>query len=94
MTRITETIPVSYNHERIIGVKCDLCGKEFRGNRWGSTSFEILETAVHMKEGEQYPECGNSTEIRFDVCPECFKSKLIPWFLEQGAFPTETESEW
>ena len=72
---------------------CDLCGKE-GGYTWATSDFEVLETEIRLKEGEQYPEGGWGTKIVVDICPGCFKTKLIPWLESQGVKVEEKKWGW
>jgi hypothetical protein len=75
------------------GVACDLCGREGKGTteygggfEWGYRYEHELVT-VSFKTGASYPEGGSGEKMRFDICPDCFKKKLVPWFAEQGVEP-------
>jgi hypothetical protein len=76
---------------------CELCGAEGQSD-WGQGAFDILDTTVHMvvkgEEGSSYPEGGWKTEYWLDICPDCFKEKLVPWFEEQGGRVREKEVDW
>jgi len=89
------TVHKSYDTEVLQTVECDICKKKFKNENWDRTSsFDVLETEVSMRKGEQYPECGSADEISFDICPTCFEKKLIPALKEMGASPSHTVSEW
>ena len=87
-------------------VKCDFCGEEVPkpdantggiwSNEvdWSTGGYGICETEISFSEGESYPEGGNKTTLSFDICPKCFKEKLIPWAKSQGAELTEEEFDW
>ena len=72
---------------------CDLCGEAspdpngtFRDTvSWCSDNFDVVETAVFIKEGCAYPEGGRFTFTEVDSCGGCFLTKLVPWLKEQGA---------
>lgn len=71
-------------------LRCDLCGaKAKRQNSWGDGWYDVNETEVSVtvkqREGESYPEGGSGTEYEVDICPECFRTKLVPWLISQGA---------
>ena len=67
---------------------CDLCGKEAMRGDWESSSYEVNETeievTVRQKDGRCYPSGGGGTQYQVDMCPDCFKNKLIPWLESQG----------
>ena len=79
--------------------KCDLCGKESKGEKWQARScYEVNETEisieVRQKEGSSCPDGGSGTKYEIDLCPNCFKTKLIPWLKSQGATIQEEEWDW
>ncbi len=79
---------------------CDLCGRETKdGTDWDGTStydFEETEVSVTVKceTGERYPSGGQSTAYAVDLCPNCFKDKLVPWLQGQGAKVDPVELDW
>lgn len=73
--------------------KCDLCGKTTARN-WGAKRFEVAETEVRLRTGENYPDGGSGQETTVDVCPTCFKEKLIPWVESLGGKPTVEQWDW
>ena len=87
----TRTIP-ERESEYVSKVKCDLCGKEldnpevlYRSEiEWGR-GHDVIKTCVRLVEGESFDGQVETTHLSFHICPDCFKSKLIPWFENQGA---------
>ena len=76
---------------------CDLCGCEEGSSKWDNSScWDVDETEIRIsvkhKDGYSYPECGSGTEYAVDMCPTCFKDKLIPWLESQGC--TAERKEW
>lgn len=80
---------------------CDLCGREssdtmFKGAIWGERGFDFDRTEITMtikqKEGSEFPEGGSGTEIEIDLCPTCFKERLVPWLQGEGA--TVNPEDW
>lgn len=78
--------------------KCDLCGKESKGEDWDTAYYEINETDIHIKikqkEGDNYPDGGSGTEYVVDLCPDCFKNRLIPWLKSEGANIEPVDWDW
>jgi len=76
-------------------VLCDLCGKDVNRDLVGASSYEFDEVTVEIevkrREGENYPEGGSGTETIIDVCPECFRGKLVPWVESHGHAKIETK---
>lgn len=80
----TKHIPAR-EEERVVGVICELCGRRgFREGDWGKVSGDRSLSTVTQDEGTVYQEGGYFTRTKLDICPECFTSKLIPWFEAQG----------
>ncbi len=75
-------------------VQCDLCGAKTGVREWADCSFDVNEVNVSHSEGSSYPDGGNRTETILDICPECFKKKLIPWFVSQGGTPRTEERDY
>ena len=74
---------------------CDLCGRESKDYDWSTGKFSVNETKLSvtakLTEGHAYPESGLGMDISIDLCPWCFKEKLIPWLKSQGARVEEEE---
>lgn len=69
---------------------CDLCGLETKQERnWGTEDDydnTIDNTCVKYETGHTDQGYGGYTKTKnFDICPKCFKEKLVPWFESQGA---------
>ena len=79
-------------------ITCDLCGRVSQRHDWASSSYKINDTDIEVRirqtEGTNYPEGASGTEIKVDMCPVCFKEKLIPWLKSQGAKIEEKEWSW
>lgn len=74
---------------------CDLCGaKSDAWKPWVKDSFDAVEVEVQLTEGERYPEGGHGTHTIVDLCPTCFKEKLIPWLESQGGKFRVEEWDW
>lgn len=84
-----EMMERKYEEKVLVETRCDLCGAIAKRGEWRSTVYEVNETeievTVRQKDGESYPEGGGGTEIIVDICPRCFKEKLVPWLNSQGA---------
>ena len=74
-------------------ITCDLCGNEMDENghidedgRYDEYTIEAV--TVSYETGTCYPEDGHNTETElFDICPTCYKTKLVIWLKGQGATP-------
>lgn len=91
----TKTRP-AIEYRDCVARACDLCGRETkRGlDNWSGERFRVEEVEVRIKEGVSYPEGGSGTEIEFDICPDCFRGRLIPWLESQGAKAEEEDWYW
>jgi hypothetical protein len=82
--------------KKLVLRKCDLCGRESKYADWSTGNYEVDETEIAItivhKKGESYPEASFGKTMDIDLCPVCFKDKLIPWLKEEGA--TINEEEW
>lgn len=73
---------------RTVAVICELCKTKYKDDDWGRKYYEHLECKatleIHLEEGTSYPEGGSFESQILDICPKCFKEKLVPWFISQG----------
>jgi hypothetical protein len=76
-------------------ILCELCGKKSNSSGdWGTSSYDVNEVDVSHRDGSSYPDGGNSTSCILDICPDCFKTKLVPWFEQQGGKPRYEENDY
>jgi len=84
--------------ETIEFIQCDICGKKADRHDWSTGSYTVNETEfkilIRQRDGENYPEGGWGTEYEADICPNCFKEKLIPWLNSQGCTAKRKEWDW
>lgn len=85
--------------ERVVSRVCDICGcKAEGGDEWSGSIYDIEDTEVTIKiqyeTGTRYPDNGWSKKYEIDICPRCFKDKLMAWLEEQGVNITEIETDW
>lgn len=75
---------------------CDICGaKTSNDGNWLDDGFEFEKTRVRLKRGWTSREGGDWNEIEYDICPKCFKEKLIPFIKSlSGKEPRESEHDW
>ena len=90
--KIYKDVPREYIDHVLESVRCDICHVVYntRWNRYLSR-FDVLETVVKIREGSAYPEAGSGTEHIIDICPDCFKNKLIPFVESFGSRIEETD---
>ena len=83
-----ETVTEEVTRTRCKKMTCDLCGIEGVRAYWESGYYETndtkVEVTVHAKKGMSYPD-GDSWghEYLVDICPKCFREKLVPWLNSQ-----------
>ena len=92
-----EKKPETVERKRLVETTCDLCGAIAKSGDWGSSSYEVneveIEVTVRQKDGRSYPQDGWGTKYEVDMCPNCFKDKLIPWLESQGCKAERKEWE-
>lgn len=99
MREVTETVELKEVKTKHIKITCDICKREAKKGSWNEGGvYEINETeievTVRQKEGTNYPEGGQGFEMVVDLCPVCFKEKLVPWLESQGAVIEEKPWDW
>lgn len=88
-----EMVP-AYTWKSVSSVKCELCDKKHEGSGWGGNKIDIIKTTISIKTGSECSDGGHGVIIDVDICPDCFRGKLIPWLKSQGATIEETEWDW
>jgi uncharacterized protein (DUF983 family) len=85
----------THTYDSVVERVCDLCGHTVSGEEWeDSPSYDIDETEIRHKEGSSCPDGGSGVECIIDLCPRCFKAKLVPWLKEQGVVVKYKEWDW
>lgn len=79
--------------ERVDSTICDLCGKETGRYGWGDSEYSVEEVHVKYESGKSYPDDFFSETTEVDLCPQCFKERLIPWIESQGAKPRKRDTD-
>lgn len=90
-----ETVTKQVETRVLSEITCDICGAIGKSGGWESSLWGVNETdvsvSVRQKEGTAYPESGSGTEYNLDICPKCFKEKLVPWVRSFGGVVDEVE---
>ena len=100
MPEIKKTIKAHIEDKVVVDyITCSLCGKkgsdEYEGTNWDAGSCEINRTTPLIRQiGTAYPEGGYYTSIRYDLCNDCWDSKLKPWLDSQNLEAQEDEVDW
>lgn len=91
-----ENVVKTYEASELIEMKCDLCGKVSKNDDWSIDNNDVneveLSVTVHQKQGWSCSDGGSGEEYVIDLCPDCFKNRLIPWLKSEGA--TIEQKEW
>ena len=74
-------------------VVCDICKKRSETSNWDAGSYNVLDTKVEIREGCAFPEHTDVETKRFDICPDCFLEKLVPFLKSLGAEPTVVDED-
>jgi hypothetical protein len=69
---------------------CDICHERIPE----PGSYKLDEIKVQRHEGTSYPEGGWGTDQSFDICPQCWCERFVPWMVSQGAPLIITEWDW
>ena len=80
----------------IAEVLCDICGAKNPRQRWdltdwGDDCYDLDEVEIRCRTGSSYPDGGFGEETFFDICPKCFKEKVLPALKALGASPQNRE---
>jgi len=89
MARSFEKQKVTREVAVVTAISCDICKK---AGRLSDQSFgdvddlsDVAECEVSCTTGEQGYDYGDKTILRYDVCPDCFREKIMPLFEAHGA---------
>jgi hypothetical protein len=101
-SRFKKTMTKPREIEVCVEVICDLCRKpaplpqkqgRYSVGVWTTNQYQVNQVLVSREYGSTYPGGHYTTTESFDICPECWKDKLVPWLQSKGATPTLEESE-
>ena len=93
--RTTEKRMISKESTISVSLVCDICGKRAPcADDWTIEPYETLDTTIEFDEGTCYPEERSGERISADICPECFKTKLIPWIESFGHVKLTPKEYW
>lgn len=93
MRHMTAVIQPAKEVERLDKITCELCGAETRReDYWLDIEHNTNKTEVSMSIGNNWPVGGSGREVIVDICPDCFRGKLLVWVRSQGG--QERGREW
>lgn len=84
--RITEAVERKHPVEKT----CDWCGKITERNignhhEWAEDSnFDVEHVTIEYRTGQVFPEGGSYTIYSYDICPDCFEERLMPFFASEN----------
>ena len=76
--------------DKVVALICDICGRSAKNpsndynDPWNSDPYTIFKTEIVCEEGTRYPEGVDVKQMSFDICPDCFKNKLVPFIKTFG----------
>lgn len=95
MARKYEEQKITSKLNVLVETTCDICGAVAKRGDWESSCYEVNEVEVSVtvkqKDGSSYPDGGWGEELQADICPKCFKEKLIPFLRSEGCEIEERE---
>ena len=53
-----------------------------KSGQWSNDRFGVDKVTVSRSRGNRWPDGGVGKTKWFDVCPECFENKIIPFIHE------------
>jgi len=76
-----KTILKQYESEVLDSLTCDICGKTTNRDNWSDKDFNVNKVTIKLEQGNRYPpDCENGEDITVDICPDCFMTRLVPFF--------------
>jgi hypothetical protein len=100
--KIKETRPKTGMETIIVCRTCDICGRKsdrpFDSRNWSNGYYVTDETEISVickaEKSSGSSDGGSGTSIEVDLCPTCFRDKLIPFLKSQGCQIREEEIDW
>jgi hypothetical protein len=86
----TQQVPAS-TQEVCVRRRCDLCRTESNGSDWESGIYRVREdtdvgiTVKYARNVWGYDGGGEVRKYEIDLCPACFRDRLVPWLKSEGA---------
>ncbi len=80
-----------HSEKRFSHVTCDICKRISTSNNWDAGSYQVCDVKIELREGCSYPDHTHVKKTEYDICPDCFKDKVMPFLALLWAHPTVTE---
>lgn len=81
MAKVFTIVKQIQEYERLEKLTCDICKKEF-SFKWNAGEYRSLETEIKFVDTLGTSDGGDGIEYSCDICPTCFKNKLMPLLTE------------
>ncbi len=78
--------------KELIEHSCDICkqkSKSKESDNWGDCSRDVERVEIEYTSGTCYYGDSGGEVISFDICPDCFKDKIVSYFKGLGVEPTK-----
>jgi hypothetical protein len=81
-------------HKVETACRCDLCGVVAKGgsHSWNAEDDPLAYSTVSLS--LETRENHDGIEIEVDICPDCFRNKLVPWVISQGHIQAVRQFRW
>jgi hypothetical protein len=81
--KIYKEIQKSFKQKIIDKIICDICKSETL-NEWKTNKNNNIESEIRLEIGHDYYDGGSFGKYEINLCPDCFKDKLIPFVESAG----------
>lgn len=84
MMRRYEKKQETYEHDALVEMRCDICGRsaDLKREDWGEEEVSVRH---RIRKDGYFSDESFGEEIEFDICPTCFREVLIPFLRSKGA---------
>lgn len=70
--------------EEVVALVCDLCGTRSPGPDWSHGFYDVDKVNINWSNGKCYPGDVDTDFTWVDLCPTCFRTRLLTWVVAQG----------
>ena len=95
MSRIKQEVKETITKTKVIGIRCDRCGRETIDTssneiNWGEDFEQDITSKLVCLQGSVYPEGGTLEGYEVHLCPDCW-DKIITPVVREFAQPVEVD---
>ena len=96
MKHMKTVLILEHSEEVFDKLTCDVCGAESKWDEnWSCKEHEKITTKILFEEEESFSNGGQSKQVEYHICPDCFKVHLAKWFDgHRDSKGTVTSSVW